>query len=71
MFDYELYEAEQVLYEDDLDPIIFCEECAPPEGNFIPLAPTRGQLLRQHPLLRDLVTAGISPRLTKNPRSPS
>ena len=38
VFDYELYEAEQVLYEDDLDPITFCEECAPPEGNFIPLA---------------------------------
>ena len=30
MFDYELYEAEQVLYEDDLDPIIFCEECHRP-----------------------------------------
>ena len=37
-YDDELYEDEGVLCEDDLDPITFCEECAPAEGDFIPLA---------------------------------
>ena len=37
-YDDELYEEEGTLCEDDLDPITFCEECAPPDGDFIPLA---------------------------------
>ena len=37
-YDDELYEKEGVLYIDDLDPITFCAECAPPSGDFIPLA---------------------------------
>ena len=69
VFDYELYEAEQVLYEDDLDPITFVRSAHRPRGIHPAgqLTPGRGQLLRQHPFLGDLVTAGISPRLTKNP----
>ena len=37
-YDEDLYEDEGVLCAADLDPIIFCEECAPPGGDFIPLA---------------------------------
>ena len=37
-YDDELYEEEGALCEDDLDPITFCEECAPADGDFIPLA---------------------------------
>ena len=36
-YDDELYEEEGVLYEDDLDPITFCEDCAPPDRDVIPL----------------------------------
>ena len=37
-YDDELYEEEGVLGADDLDPVTFCGECAPPEGDVIPLA---------------------------------
>ena len=37
-YDEELYEDEGVLSADDLDPITFCEECAPTEGEFVLLA---------------------------------
>ena len=36
--DDELHVDEAVLCEDDLDPITFCEECAPADSDFIPLA---------------------------------
>ena len=36
-YDDELYEEEGVLCEDDLDPITFCEDCAPADGDFVPL----------------------------------
>ena len=36
-YDDELYKEEGVLCEDDLDPITFCEDCAPSHGDFIPL----------------------------------
>ena len=32
----ELYEEEGVLWADDLDPVTFCGECAPPDGDLIP-----------------------------------
>ena len=34
-YDDELYEEEGVLCEDDLDPIAFCEDCAPADGDLI------------------------------------
>ena len=36
-YDDELYEEEGVLCEDDLDPITFCEDCAPADRDFVPL----------------------------------
>ncbi len=36
--DEELYVDQGMLCEADLDPITFCEDCAPVEGDFIPLA---------------------------------
>lgn len=36
-YDDELYEEEGVLCEDDLDPMTFCDDCAPVDGDFIPL----------------------------------
>ena len=36
-YDEELYETEGVLSADDMDPITFCEACAPTDGDFVPL----------------------------------
>ena len=36
-YDYELYDDEGALSLDDLDPITFCEECAPPSGDLVML----------------------------------
>ena len=36
-YDDELYESEGALCEDDLDPIPFCEGCAPASGRLVPL----------------------------------
>ena len=36
-YDDGLYEEEGVLCEDDPDPITFCEDCAPADGDLIPL----------------------------------
>ena len=33
----ELYEDEGVMWTDDLEPVTFCDECAPEDGDFIPL----------------------------------
>ena len=51
-----LYESEGVLSADDLDPITFCEECAPASrrpGPAAQLAPGGGELLRQCLLVGD------------------
>ena len=32
-----MYEDEGVMWADDLDPVTFCEECAPADGGLIPL----------------------------------
>ena len=36
-YDEELYEDEGVMWTDGLDPVTFCDECAPEDGDFIPL----------------------------------
>ena len=36
-YDDQLHEDEGVLCEDDLDPITFCDDCAPPEADLLPL----------------------------------
>ena len=36
-YDEELYEDEGVMWTDGLEPVIFCDECAPEDGDFIPL----------------------------------
>ena len=38
-----MYEDEGVMWADDLDPVTFCEECAPADGNFIPLPNSPGR----------------------------
>ena len=37
-YDEELYEEEGVMSACDLDPVAFCDGCAPEEGEFLPLA---------------------------------
>ena len=32
-----MYEDEGVMSADDLDPVIFCDECTPEDGDFRPL----------------------------------
>ena len=36
-YDPELYEDEGVMSAGDLDPVAFCDECAPEDGDFLPL----------------------------------
>ena len=36
-YDEELYEEEGVVLACDLDPVTFCGECAPEDGEFLPL----------------------------------
>ena len=48
------------MWTDDLDPVTFCDECAPEDGDFIPLPTLPGgrQPLRQRPLVEGLAPAG-------------
>ena len=36
-YDPELYEDEGVMSAEDLDPVTFCDDCAPEDGEFLPL----------------------------------